>query len=60
MDRFSVDENDRFVVENIGRSIQLPARYKFVKPIGSGGGGLVMYNLLIAIDVLINLGFAKI
>lgn len=40
--RFSIDDNDRFVIESLGRNILLPKRYKFVRPIGSGGGGMVM------------------
>lgn len=46
--RFSVDDNDRYVFESLEKNILLPKRYKFVRPIGSGGGGMVMYSFFCA------------
>lgn len=41
-DRYAVDSNDMFAIERLGQSIRLPARYRYIRPIGSGGGGMVL------------------
>jgi hypothetical protein len=43
VDRFVVDDNEKFVIESLGKNIRLPDRYKYIRPIGSGGGGMVLY-----------------
>ena len=45
VDRLLVDNNEAFVIESFGKNMNLPACYEFIRPIGSGGGGLVMYQM---------------
>lgn len=42
-DRYAVEDNEEFIIESLSKNIRFPARYQFVRPIGGGGGGIVLY-----------------
>ena len=39
---YAVGNDDMFVIESLGQNIRLPARYRYIRPIGCGGGGMVL------------------
>jgi hypothetical protein len=43
IDRYAIDDSGHFVVESLGKNVRLPPRYTYIHPIGSGGGGMVLY-----------------